>query len=155
MRTHVYRTVDDKSHAFPMLRVEDVIEMAERAFAVERAELVADLDECGITGEPRLERLRELALMRGRASVLIRYAYSYSGALEVLKMCRGRMTDPPPGDTFGLNPIDATRLALDLVGFTLDEDKPGDTTTNGAAAADDDDAEITGVTERPTTATPP
>lgn len=98
---------------FNPLTVRQVLQMANHIWYEQRDELLEDLDDCGITGEPRLERLRQHREQKGSATIVVTHALTLDGALAVLEeSCGGEL----PKEAETIEAKEAIRLALLCLG---------------------------------------
>jgi hypothetical protein len=77
----------------PLAPVRDLIALADEAFAFERSQLLADIEAAGLDPEARLERLRDLSMRKGTASLLIMATFRLEFAMKVV---RARLQEAVP-----------------------------------------------------------
>ena len=130
-------TYTHNGHALKALRVPSVIDLIEQLWQDEHANIKRNLDDANAGPELRLKTLSEHDKQRGLGSLLVRYAFTYKGASEIIeaaiKAADAKITvDDLKLDMSG----EINRVALNLLGIEWseidaskeDEDKEPDPT---------------------------
>lgn len=111
-------TIADETVLVPRLRVQQVIDLQTLRHESDRRDLIRDLEEAGVPAEDRLARLREHRETAGLSSVIVRAAFTVSGAFQIIRLAMGGEF---PESFAGLEPTELSRIALQCLGLDLED----------------------------------
>jgi len=103
----------------PEATVSDVISLMDAQYGKTRKELLEDLEVIQATNEEKIAALNKIREQRGMTSVLVRSAFTLSGATDII-----RHTAKPEDHSAILDaePDDLVWLALSILGFEQKEE---------------------------------
>ena len=113
-------TIGGETTLVPRLRIQQIVDVATKRFEQDRLNLVDDLSDAGVEPAEKLEALREQRKEYGLSSVIVRSAFSVSGAIDIITEAMG---GDLPEQFASISPDNMSRLALECIGVELEEDK--------------------------------
>ena len=99
------------------LGVQQVMDLTESLDAEDRDALIRDLDAAEVTGEQRLQALREQSASKGLVSNLIKSAFTMKGAMRIIASIDDMESWPISEAT----PDQISEIALHSLGFDLSD----------------------------------
>ena len=126
-------TYEHNGHVLKALLVPSVIDLIDRLWQEERARILENLDDADADVELRLKTLTEHNRERGLGAQLVRYAFTYKGAAQIIEAAIKEAGLPISVSDLGLDISgEINRVALSLLGIEWDET---------AAVTEDEDKE--------------
>jgi hypothetical protein len=118
-------TVKRKAKTFhvPLASVQNVIELMDANFSANRKALIQDLADMDASDETKIKAMDDLRQRKGMTTDLIRSAFTLAGARSILE----HVVSPEDFDeVVDTTPDDLVQLALQVLGFDIDDDSKGD-----------------------------
>ena len=112
------RPIIVNGHTVPKLTVQDILELQEREFVVQKKALIASLDDAGADENLRVEKLMALRRRSDLGDDLIMSAYGIRGASAIIRHALGDSVTTL--EDLELDPTgDLQKLALELLGVRM------------------------------------
>jgi hypothetical protein len=123
--SHVTVHRQGKAYHVPLATVQDVIDLMDATYSINRAELIADLDAMSASEDAKVKAIREMRSRKGMTTDLVRQAFTLNGAQMIVE----HVVEPEKHEAImDTTPDDLVQTALLILGFDMNEESENDGT---------------------------